>query len=275
MKIAVWKTGHEIADTVAEAVYEGLQSNRENNVDCFICESPYWRDQITRYDIHIAYGILRGTTEVFREAGKAGKSWFNIDKGYWKPGHYDGYYRVSLRGTQQTFGFDKLVPDYERWDSLGIEVLPDKKVPKDHFIACPPTDYVCKFFGCDNWFSEKFPFYHSRQPPFVYKRAKGSSIPLQEVFDKSLGTVATFNSSVGWEALRQGIPVVSDPTHSIVGAYQKLIDKPLHTDTHLTRALFSVMAGLQLTLDEMRQGKLWPLMQTLLSCTSASTAEKQ
>lgn len=249
MKIAVWKTGHEISDTVAEAIEYGL------NAKHYVTYDPSLKEIVDYHDLHIGYGILRGMDDVFRACDKAGKPWFNMDRGYWKPGHYDGYYRISLRGTQQTFGLDKLKPDYERWDRLGIEILPMKS-HGEHILFCPPTKDVANFF---NYGGDQF------LPQWNIKlREKNSAIPLQDDLNQA-SKVFTFNSSVGWEALRQGIPVVSDPTHSIVGAYQKLLDKSIHADSNARRDLFALMAGLQLQLSEIRSGKLWPLLQNLLT----------
>lgn len=257
MKICVWRTGHEISDTVAEAVYWGLMSITDHAL-LLVQSTPESIQHYTEYaDLHIGYGILRGMDEVFKACDKAGKPWFNIDRGYWKPGHYDGYYRISLRGTQQTFGLDKLKPDYERWDSLGLEIREPLLLQEiGPSLLCPPTNDVCKFFNTIPWNC-------SGPLKECLVREKGCERPLE--FDLQLcSQVITFNSSVGWEALRQGIPVVSDPTHSIIGAYQKMLDIDLSKDSNERRKFFAIQAGLQLRLDEFKQGLLWPLLKRLL-----------
>lgn len=253
MKICVWRTGHEIADRVAEAVLAGLRGTPHllgNNHTSTILNNEY--------DIHIGYGILRGMADVFRECDRQGKPWFCIDKGYWKPGHYDGYYRVSLRGTQQTSGWPE--PDWERWRALGLAVEPmqqqgDTLADRHPVLFCPPTDYACEFFGIKLWVKPN--------GLVDYWRPKGIDDPIK--WD-GVRRVCTFNSSVGWEALRRGIPVESDPVHSIVGAWQA------KHGTDKREELFATMAGLQLTLDEMRSGLLWPLMQKLLDASPATKA---
>lgn len=250
MKICVWRTGHEIADTVAEAMLTGLRRTSYclgNNHTSTILNNDY--------DIHIGYGILRGMGDVFRECDRQGKPWFNIDKGYWKPGHYDGYYRVSLRGTQQTSGWPD--PDWERWEKLGLNVEPWQK-RNGYTLVCPPTDYVETFLrpGMDNWLN------CNSYIKDGLVRHKGC----ERLLDSDLAAasrVIIFNSSVGWESLRRGIPVESDPVHSIVGAWQA------KHGTDKRKELFATMAGLQLTLDEMRSGKLLPLLQKLLDASSS------
>lgn len=265
MKVCVWITGHPIADTVGSQARAGLNT-------CPIYYTADLTDKIIQdHDIHIGYGILRGMDKVFRSAHLAGKPWFHIDKGYWKPCHYDGYYRISLNDTQQT-QLKGLKPDYERWDALGLDILPSRP-RKGLVMICPPTQPVREFFKLhDAYFGSDMKIgYHPDETPSFF-RNKNSTIPLQDDLDRCC-QVSTFNSSVGWEALRQGIPVVSDAEHSIVGAYQKLVDKSIHDDLEARRELFGLMAGLQLTLDEIRQGRLWPLMKTLLS-TLVTTDEK-
>lgn len=267
MRICVWKTGHEIADTVAEAVYEGLDLPIDGNgadgkgLARIYCGMSDFEGDIGWGDIHIGYGILRGMDDVFRACHKAGKPFIHIDRGYFKPGHYDGYYRVSLNGTQQTTGLDKLEPDYARWDGLGIEILPEKS-GGTYTLCCPMSPHVKEFFrDIDPYVYSSLPFPEIKEPAIL--RTKDSKHPIEShmLYAKK---VVTFNSSVGWETLRQGIPVVSDPTHSIVGSYLKMIDRPIHGDMNERRKLFAIMSSLQLTIAEMRSGMLLPLINKLL-----------
>lgn len=261
MKIGIWKTSHEIADTVAEAVYEGLKDHCE----CRRFNTRTDIDQLLESDVQVIYGILRGASEVFKLAQAMGKPYVCIDRGYWKPGHYEGYYRISLNGTQQTTGLDKFEPDYERWDALGLEISDVRNNRINWELIVPPTTYANDFFGLSNWSkSVHVPMLRTMQ-----WRTKQCDRPLQNDLDNCC-SVTTFNSSVGWEALRQGIPVFSDENHSFVGAYKKQVDKMPHMmDIESRRRLFAVQCGLQLTLEEVKSGKIWPLLQRLLQCGSA------
>lgn len=276
MKIAVFFTGHEIANKVGLAIREGLIT-AGHQVGWY---SPENMGYVERADICIGYGILRGMDDVFRECDRLGKPWFNIDRGYWKPGHFDGYYRVSLRGTQQTVHLNALTPDYDRWSALGVEMKPWRGNKGDYTLICPPTKKVAAFFGVDAeaWTNWSIKTAESNWPlgnGLSSIRTKDSPTPLA---DHLMGArvVLTFNSSVGWQALAAGIPCISDPTHSIVGAWFKgvLMDNLSKLQEAEREKLFGVMANLQLTLDEMRQGKTWELMSLLLS-TSVTTAESR
>lgn len=278
MKIAVWKTGHEIADMVADAVAEGSwragqSAGLYNTIDKDI-HTPIIRHE----DISLAYGILRGTAEIFKECARLDKPWFNIDRGYFSPSHYDGYYRLSLRGTQQTTGLDKLAPDYDRLRALGVEMKPWRGFdPSKPVLVCPPTEHVQQFFRLDPAVYWDMKWHGSAWKDTLCNgwvlRNKGDTKPLN-LNDYSY--VLTFNSSVGWQALAAGIPCVSDPEHSIVGAWfkdTKLIDDLSKAQETEREKLFGVMANLQLTLDEMRSGRIWQLVNLLMS-TSVTIPEK-
>ncbi len=273
-KVAIWRTGHEIADRVQRNI---MYSCRETDYTLTGTSFPVSDnlDLIRKNDAHIAYGILRGTEDVFCECTRLGLPWFNIDRGYIHPGHYDGYYRISLRGTQHTHPIQSWMLDPARLNVLGL--IFDQ--PRDDWekkswekkrksiLVCPPTEEVIKFFNIEgSWLHNVTRQLKGRS---YIIRKKGEQNPID--WDAVL-YVVTFNSSVGWEALRQGIPCISDPNHSLVGSYFKnipldqLADKQLQ-DRH---KLFAVMANLQLSLQEMRDGMLWPLIERLLACDNPS-----
>ncbi len=281
MKIAVWSTGHSIADTVARAVEQCFRTEKigsglirsfgKSLADCATLYNTVetlgedFSGNLPEADIHIGYGILRGMADVFRKADESGKPWFNIDRGYWGANHFDGHYRISLRGTQQT----KLIglePDYKRFDKLDIQ-LSNAKLG-DTVIICPPTEYVKGFFNDiddDKWIKRALD--HIKQLGYSkYRiRTKENSLHDAESDDFPVcGLNYTFNCSLGWKWLARGIPCISDPEHSIVGAYQKTVDIPLHSSYEERRKLFALMASLQMTLEEMREGRLWTLMDQLL-----------
>lgn len=258
MRINVWKTDHEIADTVANSLERGLHGFTPN--------------------ISIGYGILRGNAERIKECETKNESYFIVDRGYFKPHHYDGYYRISLRGTQQTTGLAHIQPDYERLERLQIDYPTPCTLTKDaHTLIVPPTEYAGEFFlGWDlsnewqggNAYAKLQQWIEEQKQKFPDARCiirhKNDPMPLNEHLRNCL-RVVTFNSSIGWEALRRGIAVYSDEKHSIVGAYQKLVDKPLHLDIQARRDLFAIMSSLQMTLEEIKTGGICKLVSQLLS----------
>lgn len=255
VRVAVWKSGHPIADMVASSMALGLNSSLWN------AGSINDRECIRDIDVHIGYGILRGTEQVFKEAERLGKHWLNVDRGYFGASHYDGYYRVNLRGTQHTGPIQDWMLDDTRWRALGMPLAPwrgfDKTKP---VLYCPPTVHTCNFFNA----SGSAPNQEMIDSGGIELRVKGiDSGPID--FSK-YNYVHTFNSSVGWLALASGIPCVSNAHHSLVGSYFANIplDKLSDSQHAYRHKLFAAMVNLQLTLKEMSDGKLWSLVEKLL-----------
>ena len=284
MRVAVWKTGHEIADTVAQATFDGLrQLNGRNRFcetvcigDCNVYKrNNTLEETVNFFDVHICYGILRGTADVFKSA----KHWFEIDRGYTNPHHYSGNYRISYRGTQArwhegipTGSSNGRTSPFEGVN-LGSSPSPvtiepwRKDDPSKPVLVCPPTLAVDAFFGLGAWIDWL--------PENRVIRDKGDSTPID--WD-AYRAVITFNSSVGWEAIRRGIPCLSDVNHSLVGSFygetdlEKLIQKSLMQPDR-RQELFDTMAAHQFTLEEIKQGKAWPLINPYVSGSVMTTGK--
>lgn len=209
------KTGHEIADTVSDLIGE-----------------------LPDGDYNCAYGILR------HDLFGGSKVWFEVDKGFFEAGHYDGNYRISFLGTQPVYS-----PAGPREKCL-LDFAPWQVGNKGYTLILPPTEHVCQFFNINlaEWLSNAL-----RQAGPSYRvRYKASTLPLDL---NHVGKVITFNSTVGVEALRLGIPVISDPEHSTIGSYCKYIGG---IDGYDRTEVFSFLSAHQFKLDE--KGKIWGLI---------------
>lgn len=209
----LYKTGHSIADTVSDLIGE-------------LPDGEY----------RIGYGILRGS-EVFLRGSHSG-SWFEIDKGFWSSGHYGGFYRLSYKGTQPVYSQSGPTESHgqtlDPWRDIG-----------EWTMICPPTGHVCDFFSID-YSSWLFDALHTcKQFPETYMiRTKDAVNPIEW---GNVRRVITFNSTIGFEALRRGIPVISDQEHSTIGSYTSSIGVTSNYDRD---RLFSFCAGHQFKLDE-------------------------
>lgn len=235
MPTAIWFTGHAIADTIATSLMKGIP-----NAQAFYTSQMEEVD-LGQYDAHIAYGILRGTADIFTRCERRNIPWFNVDRGYFGANHYDGTYRISYRGTQAKWTGDKQA-DHPLKQSSGYTLI------------APPTAYVCEFFGIDyeTWLRNA-----ACGNAYTVIRHKGTPTPVNW---QNVSKVITFNSSLGWQALERGIPVVSDPQHSVVGSY--LATKPI--DTCNTDELFTFMKTRQFTLAQIERGDAWEQIQSHL-----------
>lgn len=88
-------------------------------------------------------------------------------------------------------------------------------------------------------------------------RDKSATIPIDWPLVRR---VITFNSTVGIEALRRGIPVISDPVHSTLGSYTKQINL---VDKYSREELFRFYSAHQFKLDE--KDKICRLIKYYLS----------
>ena len=223
------KTGHPIADTVSDLIGE-------------VPDGEY----------AIAYGILRH--DLFHRTGR----YFEVDKGFWGAGHYNGSYRISFNGTQPQY-----TEDGPR-EPHGLKLDPMRR-REGYTMILPPTEHVCKFFNIDYaaWLMEAVKNAGSMR----YIRNKGTSV--RDIEWDDISKVITFNSTLGIEAIRRGIQVISDPVHSTVGSFtaQK---GPI--DYHSREELLSFCASHQFKLDE--KEKICSLIRHYL-CSSAGTQEKQ
>jgi len=246
--LIIYRTGHEIADTVADALAEGFNGFPE-------CDAA------------IGYGILRGMDKALARH----KHWFLVDRGYFDPAHYSGYYRISYKGTQARYS------EYSLVTSEYSKPLQNIRTTGDYVLICPPTEAVCGYFGViySEWC--KSATHEAEANGFKWvMREKGNPIPLADMLAKARAVI-TFNSSVGWQALQRGIPCLSDVQNSVVGSYygvNSLADVITLHDTLPREPLFNFMRSHQFTLEEIRQGKAWCIIKYYLS-TSDMTAEKQ
>jgi len=250
MRVAVWCTGHSIADTVGSAIFSGLV---ESGVKCCIFSTQWQDDSIFKnHDVHIGYGILRGMSDIYRKCDSKGVDWFNVDLGYTDPGHFSGNYRISHRGTQAIYDGPR------SYDA-------DNPLPTGYTLICPPSDYVCQFFGIDGprWLHAAV----AKCKGNYVIRQKGDKTDLDEHL-AGAGLVVTFNSSVGWKAIAMGIPCLSDTTHSVVGSYYntKCIDSISRLYKDMPREpLFRFMSERQFSLDDIKRGKAWSLIENSIS----------
>lgn len=250
----VWVSDHPIAQRVGMALKKGLGDRVGLG---FAPQATQAQVRTTRF--HIFYGILRGMADVARYAEAEGLDWFELDLGYIGAGHFSGTYRISHRGTQARFDgavqADETVP-LAPWREGGAYAL-----------ICPPTAHVVSFFGLDEheWL-EKAGAQAARLNIPAKIRPKGTEEPLEQALADA-ACVITFNSSVGWKALQQGIPAYGDEMHSTVGSWhgaqaRENLDalKACNRD-----ALFRFMLVNQLTLLDIQQGKIIPLLRRFIA----------
>ncbi len=247
MRVTIWVTNHPFSQRVAMSLKLGLKDD-----GVLATSLNYTDDTITATDVHIGYGVRRGMDEVYRRIGDAGRHWFNVDLGYFGASHFDGTYRIAYRGTQNKFDplmQSEICPDIHPWKSSGEVAL-----------ICPPTESAAGFFNVNEaqWLEDAQA--HAAQLGLPAKiRYKGDLEKLEDALAVS-GAVIAFNSSVAWQALRLGIPAFSNVNHSTLGSWHGDIWTIEGVKQLDRERLFRFMCANQLSLLDIQQGQLIPML---------------
>lgn len=201
------------------------------------------------------YGILRGTGPLLRQAQREQREWIYLDNGYFRPGHYDGFFRVTRNAYQY---IDSGPPDHDRLRRLGIEIKP-WRLSGRHVLVCPPSSVSAEHLGLNRaeWLTSVTQILARRTDREIRIRLKpigGTAVPLAADL-KDCHAVVTFNSNVAVEALIAGVPVFCHPISAAAPLARQevnLIEDPYLPDTRPDWA--ARLAANQWTLDEMRDG---------------------
>lgn len=250
----IYKTGHEIADRVADSFIKlGYKEHR-----------LYEKRQIFHDDCHIGYGILRGVGEVYKNCQNVKQKFVFIDKGFFKPGHFEGYYRFGVNYFQQSYepnGFD----DTRLNQILGNEPLELEKYNGDCILVIPPSEAVAEFYHLGStkiWLADMLVNLSQVTERPIIVRYKSSGTPLDEHLRQAY-CVVTHTSSIAWQSLRHGIPSISDP-RGIINGWNNLTIRDIDSDKMRVgdiRKLYSYMSQYQFTLKEIEQGRAKHLVE--------------
>ncbi|HSN22672.1 MAG TPA: hypothetical protein VLS45_00660 [Methylomicrobium sp.] len=129
LDLALYETEHPVCRAVMAAVAQGVGA--DPSPACAMAWQP---------KPAVVYGILRGCSDIIRMCHQTGIDWWHVDLGYFKRGHFDGYYKLSRNGLVLNTAQYDYSPGMAqtRWRQLGIDIKPWQK-PGDHILICPPT----------------------------------------------------------------------------------------------------------------------------------------
>ena len=151
------------------------------------------------------YGCLRGLLPTLKQAQAEGRTWWYMDNGYFRPGHFDGYYRVT-RNALQHDGTGKA--SSERWDRLGLNIAPWQKSGR-HILVCPPSQKFGELLGFSAaaWLQTTLKTLKRYTDREIRVRAKkGNATPLDADL-KDCHAVVAHSSNAAVLALLAGVPV--------------------------------------------------------------------
>lgn len=205
----------------------------------------------------VTYGNLRGLKELLDQAIREGRPYVYADNGYFKPGHYDGYYRCTWNALQHDGSGDA---SPQRWEALGKTIRPWR--PSGSFVmVCPPGALYASMHGFDReaWLSNvliTLTANTDRRIVVRQKPTKGRDEPLWKSLRDCHALVAhSSNSAV--EAVLYGVPVFcTDPCAAYAMGEPDVsrIESPKFPDRD--QWAFNLAAA-QWNLIEMRDGTCW------------------
>ena len=206
------------------------------------------------------YGILRGTGEIIRQCEWVGRDYYYIDHGYLKPGHYDGYYRVTKNARQADIPDPKeyiFPPD--RLKKTGVEARPWRRSGKN-ILVIPVTGAIGEFYGInpDRWLGVVTDEVanHTDRPIEVKHKGLGA---IEESL-KDTWCVVTHSSNTAVDALVNGVPVIvlGESACELMSWGFGDIETPYWPERELW---LQALAYQQFTLSEMRNGTAWKILQ--------------
>lgn len=203
------------------------------------------------------YGILRGTGEIVKQCEWVGRDYYYIDHGYFKPGHYEGYYRITRNGRQASINSEERKAD--RFNGLGVSIKPWRKRGRN-VLVIPLTGAIAAFHGINpkQWLDTvcEEVSKHTDRPIIVKPKDEGTI--RNALVD--CWCLVTDSSNTAVDALIEGVPVVALGESVCKPVSWKLehIEKPWWPEREIwARAV----AWHQFTLSEMRDGTAWNVLQ--------------
>jgi hypothetical protein len=209
----------------------------------------------------MVYGILRGCGDILHQCEWIGRPWYHMDNGYFRRGHYEGYYRVTKGGLQYA-RIDKTATPH-RFEALKVPVKPWNR-GGNHIVITPLSGGMASHWlppGLDErrWLElvvEELAR-HTDRPIVVKDKGTGS---IEEALTGAWCLVTHSSVSV-IDALCRGVPVIHlGESCAAPVARSRLADveSPVYPERE---PWLWTLADRQWTLDEIRRGEAWDVFQ--------------
>ena len=228
-------------------------------------------------EILVMYGVLAGSGEIYKWCLKESKDFYFMDHGYFTNAHDAPHW---LRITKNAHCQNKITntkPDrYEKYFKRNLK--PWSKNGKKILIL-PPTNTIANFFGVEDWLEKTLKIlkkntdreFDVREKPYnptVAKDHVGATIKVDKPTDhkgpihwSDYFACVSYNSNAMVESFTNGVPVFCDNDNSaalpIAESNFAKIETPKYEDRV---ALFSNLAYNNWTIEEMKNGKAWSML---------------
>lgn len=223
-KVYIWATEHVINKTISIVLNKKLSHAVIKDTSLI----EWYRNSPNKFPA-IAYGILRGTAQIFDINTLHNIDWFEVDRGYINPNHFDGYYRISRNGLQSEFKPHNYPDDRLKKLKYTRSNLFNKS---GHILICKPTGFVCDYYqlNIDKWVDD----IKAKLEPTgrrIIVRDKTSNTPLKDHLTDAF-CVIVYNSNVALDATIAGIPAIA--VHGVINGWtQNSLDRLSTNDVHV------------------------------------------
>lgn len=252
MAIYIWHTGHPINEKLSYALHSGIPQSILKHTEW----AKNYIDSTNKF-VAVGYGILRGTGDIFNHNRRHNIDYYEVDRGYVNPNHYDGYYRISKNGLQAQY-LEHELPD-DRLSKLKYERA-EWFSPKGRIIICPPSEYIEQYSGfTPSWWENEIIQSIGDKPYKV--RDKSDARPLNDDL-QGARCVITFNSNVAIDAAIKGIPIITG-MYSVAGRWSQNSMANVTNDTLTVQdpiELLKFISYNQFTLEEIKDGTAWKIL---------------
>lgn len=253
----LWHTGHQINHKVMTAFKLGMVKISETHEGYPLKHVSQWSGQ----SHNVSYGFLRGTDRIFKQS----EEYWEIDRGYIGAGHFGGYYRITMNGLRVPYNplLAAIMP-LDRWRHLRVGIKPWQR-DGEYVLVVPPSHAVMEYYGVgEDWAEKVSARLHEQRIRYRVRNKTGAQMPLRD--DLAMARcVVTYNSNVAVDALLAGVPAVSESLDisewNGLGLDDVIAGRELCVGDRVE--LFNWLAWNQFTLDEMRTGIPWRVVQSL------------
>ena len=198
---------------------------------------------------HVFYGTLGEPLKVYRKALLKGEPCWLIDGSYFDSVR-GRQFRVTLN-TLQVLGARNRESGGKRFGALGLEIKRPQRAANGHTVVCHQSPEFMRDIACDPfWVQRHLDFLaplRTVQRPWVRDKAAQQATLVDDLQGASM--LLTHSSAAAVTALLEGVPIIVSKMSAVAGC-----------GMHDRRHFMNVLADNQFTIDELKDGTAWRLL---------------
>lgn len=205
--------------------------------------------------------------KIMQTCHEQGRDYYYIDTGYFGNGKFKTYHRVT-KNAMQWLGPTEDRPT-DRLDRCGIKVSKMRKGSK--ILLCPPSEKAMKYWNLDlnEWMDSTISTIKEHTDREIVVRLKQprsvrvNTDTMEMALNDDVHCLVTFNSIAAIEGLIYGKPVFTmgpNAAQPLSNTDLSNLENPFKPDQDQVRKLLACLAYHQFTVEEMRTGYAWAVL---------------